>query len=396
MKLKPLQRSIAAFALCAVLPFGVMAQKKDPVQIGLVTSKSGTFAGQGEEIARGIQFAIEEANAKGGVDGREVKYQFADDESTPDSGRRVAEKLARDGYNLLIGAVPSSISMAFGANLDRWDAAYFVTASKVDAITGKNCNARMIRTNHSDAIDLAMIKEWSKSFNDKTYATIAADYSWGRDSSESFKKAVEASGKTVKLSLFAPLGTKDFSPYIAQLKEANVDAIWVAEVGRDAIAFAKQAQEFGLVPAKKLIGHSLVVNFIIDGSGTALENLIGTATYVPEIDTPRNKAFVAAWRAKFKRVPTDNEAQGYHGTQVIFEGVKRSGSVKPADVTKAVRGATFDTIYGNVTVRAADNQMVLPTYSGVVKKVDGALRPVLDKAFPASLVPAASPDCKII
>lgn len=395
MQLKPRRVALAALALCAALPLAAVAQKKDPVQIGLVTSKSGTFAGQGEEIARGIQFAIDEANGKGGVDGREIKVQVADDESTPDSGRRVAEKMARDGYNLLIGAVPSSITLALGANLDRWDAAYFVTASKVDAITGKNCNARMVRTNHSDAIDLAMIKEWTKSFNDKTYATIAADYSWGRDSAESFKKAVEAAGKTVKLSLYAPIGTKDFSPYIAQLKEAGVDAIWVAEVGRDAIAFAKQAKEFGLIPAKKLIGHSLVVNFIIDGSGDALENVVGTATYVPEIDTPKNKAFVTAWRAKFKRAPTDNEAQGYHGTQVIFEGVRRAGSVKPADVTKAVRGVSFDTIYGNVAVRAADNQMVLPTYSGVVKKVDGALRPVMDKAFPASLVPAASPDCKL-
>jgi branched-chain amino acid transport system substrate-binding protein len=76
------------------------------------------------------QFAIDEANAKGGVDGRKVEVQIADDEGTPDAGRRVAEKLARDGYNLLIGAIPSSISLALAPNLERWDAAYFVVASK--------------------------------------------------------------------------------------------------------------------------------------------------------------------------------------------------------------------------------------------------------------------------
>ena len=64
----------------------------------------------------------------------------------------VAEKLARDGYNLLIGAVPSSISLAIIQNLDRWDAAYFVQASKSDKITTDSCKARGIRTNHSDAI----------------------------------------------------------------------------------------------------------------------------------------------------------------------------------------------------------------------------------------------------
>ena len=395
MQLKPRRVALAALALCAALPLAAVAQKKNPVQIGLVTSKSGTFAGQGEEIARGIQFAIDEANGKGGVDGREIKVQVADDESTPDSGRRVAEKMARDGYNLLIGAVPSSITLALGANLDRWDAAYFVTASKVDAITGKNCNARMVRTNHSDAIDLAMIKEWTKSFNDKTYATIAADYSWGRDSAESFKKAVEAAGKTVKLSLYAPIGTKDFSPYIAQLKDANVEAIWVAETGRDAIAFVKQAEEFGLIPKTKLIGHSLIQNFMINATGKALEGTPGTTAYTPDIDNPRNKAFVAAWKAKFNRLPTDNEGQAYNGMLVMFDGIKKAGSAKPADVSKALRGAQIESLYGNVTMRAADNQLVLPNYFARAKAVDGAIVPVIEQTFPPSIVPAPSPLCKM-
>ena len=213
-----------------------------------MTSKSGVFAQQGEEVQRAIQFAIDEANAKGGVDGRKVEVQIADDEGTPDAGRRVAEKLARDGYNLLIGAIPSSISLALAPNLERWDAVYFVVASKSDKITGDTCKARSFRTNHSDAMDMAMIAEWAKGFKDKTYASLAADYVWGHDSAESFGKAVKAQGKKVTLVLYAPLGTKDFAPYIAQLKDANVDAIWVAEIGRDAIAFIKQAQEFGLMP----------------------------------------------------------------------------------------------------------------------------------------------------
>ena len=60
-----------------------------------------------------------------------------------------------------------------------------------------------------------MIGEWAKGFKEKKFAVLAADYVWGRDSGESFEKAVKAQGKTVALSLYAPLGTKDFSPYIA-------------------------------------------------------------------------------------------------------------------------------------------------------------------------------------
>ncbi len=389
------RRTLVALALAAALPGIALAQAKDPVKVGLVSSKSGVFAQQGEEVIRAIKFAIDEANAKGGLDGRKVEVSEADDEGTPDAGRRVAEKLARDGYNLLIGAILSSISLAFGANLDRWDAADCVVASKSDKITGDSCKPRMFRTNHSDAMDIAMIGEWAKGFKEKTYATMAADYVWGRDSSESFTKAIKGQGKDVKLNLYAPMGTKDFSPFIAQLKDANVDAIWVAETGRDAIAFVKQAQEFGLIPKTKLVGHSLILNFMINATDKALEGTPGTTGYTPDIDNPRNKAFVAGWKAKFNRLPTDNEGQAYNGIQVMFEGVKKAGSVKPADVSKALPGMTIDSIYGPVVMRAADNQLVIPNFAARAKVVDGVLRPVIEQTFAPSVMPAASPLCKM-
>ena len=86
---KPLTLALAA-ALLASSPQVALAQSKDPVRVGLVTSKSGVFAQQGEEVLRAVQFAIDEANAAGGVDGRKVEVQIADDEGTPDAGRRVA------------------------------------------------------------------------------------------------------------------------------------------------------------------------------------------------------------------------------------------------------------------------------------------------------------------
>jgi len=395
MQHKKIYQLLASAALVTALPLSAMAQGKEPVKVGLVSSKSGVFAEQGEEVMRAVKFAIEEANSKGGVDGRKVEVQEGDDESTPDAGRRVAEKMARDGYNLLIGAVPSSISLAIAQNLDRWDAAYFIQASKSDKLTGDTCKPRSFRTNHSDAMDIAMINEWAKKIKGNTFAVIAADYVWGRDSGESFKKAMEAQGKKVPLTLYVPMGTKDFSPYIAQLKAANVDGIWVAEIGRDAMAFVKQAGEFNLTPKTPLIGHALISNFIINATGKNLEGVPGNSGYAADLNNPRNKEFVAAWKAKFNRVPTDTEGQAYNGAQVMFDGVRLAKSVKPEDVSKALRGAELNTVYGKVTMRAADNQLMLPNYVGRVKTVDGALRPVIEDTYPASLTPPPSPLCKM-
>lgn len=389
-----IQQLLAGVVLVASLPLTAAAQAKDPVKIALVTSKSGGFSTMGADVANGIRFAVEEANAKGGVDGRKIMLAEGDDESTPDAGRRVAEKLAREGHNLIIGPITSSISLAISQNLARWDAAFIGTISKADKLTQDACNPRFIRSNHSDAMDLAMINEWVKGIQGNNFAIMAADYVWGQDSAKSFEAAVTAQGKKVALKLFVPLGTKDYAPYIQQLKAANVDAIWVADVS-GAIAFTKQAADFGLIPKTPLIGHALLSNFVVNATGNALTNTPGNVGYTPDIDTPQSKAFAAAFKAKYNRLPSDTEGQAYNGAMVLFQGVTLAKSVKPEDVTKALRGAQVDTLYGKATVRAADNQMVIPNYVARVKMADGVLRPVIEQTYPASIVPAASPLCKM-
>ncbi len=389
-----IQQLLAGVVLVASLPLTAAAQAKDPVKIALVTSKSGGFSTMGADVANGIRFAVEEANAKGGVDGRKIMLAEGDDESTPDAGRRVAEKLAREGHNLIIGPITSSISLAISQNLARWDAAFVGTMSKADKLTQDACNPRFIRTNHSDAMDLAMINEWVKGIPGNNFAIMAADYVWGQDSAKSFEAAVTAQGKKVALKLFVPLGTKDYAPYIQQLKAANVDAVWVADVS-GAIAFTKQAADFGLIPKTPLIGHALLSNFVVNATGNALTNTPGNVGYTPDIDTPQSKAFAAAFKAKHNRLPSDTEGQAYNGAMVLFQGVALAKSVKPEDVTKALRGAQVDTLYGKATVRAADNQMVIPNYVARVKTADGVLRPVIEQTYPVSIVPAASPLCKM-
>lgn len=393
-KFSTVQHAVAGALVLAAFPMAALAQSKEPVRIALVTSKSGGFATMGADVANGIKFAVEEANARGGVDGRQVILAEGDDESTPDAGRRAAEKLAREGHNLIIGPITSSISLAISQNLARWDAAFFGTISKADKLTTDACNTRFVRTNHSDAMDLAMIREWLKGIEGNTFGILAADYVWGQDSAKSFEAAVTAQGKKVAVKLFAPLGTKDYAPYIQQLKAANVDAIWVADVS-GGVAFVKQAADFNLIPKTSIIGHALVSNFVINATGKAMTNVPGNVGFTPDIDTPQTKAFVNAFKAKYNRLPSDTEGQAYNGAMVLFQGVTLAKSVQPEAVTKALRGAQVDSLYGKVTVRAADNQMVIPNYVARVKMADGVLRPVIERSYPASITPAASPLCKM-
>lgn len=393
-KTQPLHTLLAGVALVATVPLTALAQDKEPLKVALITSKSGAFSTMGADVANGIRFAVEEANAKGGVDGRKVILTEGDDESTPDAGRRVAEKLTREGSKFIIGPITSSISLAINQNLPRWDAAFIGTISKADKLTQDACSPRFIRTNHSDAMDLAMINEWVKGLPGNNFAILAADYVWGQDSAKSFEAAMTAQGKKISTKLFVPLGTKDYAPYIQQLKAAKVDAIWVADVS-GAVAFTKQAADFGLIPQTPLIGHALLSNFVVNATGAALTDVPGNVGYTPDIDTPQSQAFATAFKAKHNRLPSDTEGQAYNGAMVLFQGVKLAASVNPEAVTKALRGATVETLYGSASIRKEDNQLLIPNYVARVKTADGVLRPVIEKAYPATLIPAPSPLCKL-
>lgn len=390
--LSKLRLTTLAALLAATLPLS--AQAKDPLKIALITSESGPFSAMGVDAANGIRFAVEEINARGGVDGREVIIATGDDESTPDAGRRVAEKLVRDGHPFIIGPITSAISLAISQSLMRWDAAFIGTISKADKLTGDTCNPRFIRTNHSDAMDLAMIKEWVGDIPGQNFAILAADYVWGQDSAKSFEETMKAHDKNVTLKLFAPLGTKDYAPYIQQLKAAKVDAIWHADVS-GAVAFIKQAADFDLIPGTPIIGHALLSDFLIKATGNAMEGIPGNVGFTADVDTPRARAFVEAFQAKHQRLPSDTEAQTYNGALILFQGVEMAGSVEPEAVMKALRGAEVETLYGRHLIRADDNQLVIPNYVARVMTKDGVLRPVIEHSYPETLTPPPSPECKM-
>ncbi len=372
-----------------------LAQSKDPLRIGVPTAMTGAYADLGNQVKRAVELAIEEANGAGGVDGRKVEARFLDTEAKADVARAQGEKLALGGFNLLIGTIASGEGLALGPQLGKWDALYLSTVNKGNAITGASCNARMFRANHPDNSDGAVVKPWLATRKETKWAAIGMDGAWGRDSVASFKSA--AAGKEVISESFSPLGTNDYAPYIQKIVESGAQGLWVALAGRDAINFATQAKQFGLFDKVFVAGTSFVTDSTVKAMGDISKGIWGIVNYSSTIDTPANKAFVASWQKKYPGSdPTNFEGETYIGMRILFDAVRKSGSVKPADVAKAMSGATFDTLYGPAVMRKDDNQLVLPNYFGQIQDVGGKLKPVATMTIPAEqATPAPDGSCKM-
>ena len=384
-------------AVAALVAPPAPATAQETLKIGVPTALTGTYAGLGAEAVRAIEFAAAEANAKGGVAGHKVEIKILDTEAKPEVARKQAEKLALEGYKILTGTIASGEGLAMGPLLARWDAIYVSTINKSDKLTGDSCVPRMFRANHQDAQDAAVVRPWLGSRKESKWAILAADIAWGRDSGKSFVEAAKVNKKDIVAEIYSPFGSNDYAPFIQQIKSSGAEGLWVALAGRDAINFATQAKEFGILDKVFVAGVSFVTDNNVKTLGATSKGIWGIINYSSTLDTPANKAFVEAWKKKYNGdEPASFEGETYLGMQVIFQAVKKAGSIRPADVAKALEGGTFETILGTQTMRKEDHQLVGPNYFGSVQMHNGILRPVINMTVPADVAtPRPDGSCKL-
>jgi branched-chain amino acid transport system substrate-binding protein len=357
-----------------------------PIRIGAATPLSGTYADVGEQAKRAVMMGVDEANAAGGVDGREVQVRFLDTEAKADLTRQQAEKLCLSGFNILTATQTSGESLAIAPMLARWNAIYVATIAKANAITGKSCVERMFRVNHPDISDAAVVRPWLASRPETKWAIIAADMVWGRDSGASFHAAANATNKTIVSENYSPFSTNDYAPYIQKIKDSGAEGLWVALSGGDAINFGRQAAQFGLLDHVVAAGVSFATDNTVRAMGPIAKGIWNTINYSSTLDTPANKKFVEAWAKKYPgTAPSNFEGETYIGMQVIFQAVKKARSVEPMDLVRAMEGETFDTLFGPCLMRKEDHQLVVPNFFGQVGEVNGELRPIIKMTVPADV-----------
>jgi ABC-type branched-subunit amino acid transport system substrate-binding protein len=266
---------------------------------------------------------------------------------------------------------------------------------KDDALTGEGCSPNGFRAVQSTTMDINAIVEALPDLPAKTWAIQAVDYSTGHTAATKFKEAAKAAGKTVVLEQFAPLNTTEFGSYITKLKAAKADGLFAVEYGADGIAFVNQGAQFKLFDQyKTVLGFNMVSEPLFKAIGDKAVGFYNNLGYDASSDNPKNTAFVEAWTKKFGAAPYYVEADNYLAAQVLFEAVKKAGSVDPAKVKEVLTGLSFDSIAGPVTMEK-DHQLTRSSYVGKLVKKGGALGwEIVTEADGAKVHPEPNPDCK--
>jgi len=369
MNRKHLAAAAAAWACCAA---GTALAQSGSIRIGVVTPLTGTYAGIGQQVKWGIDLAVREINAKGGILGRKVEALYEDEEANPTVAVQKAEKLFQvSKVDFLTGTVNSGSTLAVSQVAERNQRLAATTVSFSDAITGGQCSPNMFRVNAKAGMQSAALVEWMvKERPNPSVFYLGPDYEMGRSTVAAFKQAAEARGAKSVGEVFAPLDNKDYSPFFGQIRAAKPQVLYTSVAGNDTVRFLSQLAEYGMTKGLQIVGAAGTVTAQNMGAiGKAAEGYVTGAAYSPELDTPENKAFVAAFRTAWKTEPDLYGTDSYGVVYFYQAAVEKAKSTDTDKVRAAMRGLEWQTPQGRKQMRAGDHQAIQDMYA--VKVMNG-------------------------
>ncbi len=357
-----LTRRLLLAGAAATLSLGIAGSASaadDTIKIGVLATLEGAFTVLGEDSMRGADLAFDEAGMMAG--GKKLVIIKGSSDASPDSALKAARKLVEDDkVDILLGPLSGSEGLALRDYAKTQPQTTFVNGTSAAQDTTLRDAAPNFFRFTTDGV------QWQAglgtyAYEDKGYKSavvIAEDYSFPYSQVEGFMLEFCKAGGTVPEKFWVPIGNKDYSTIVASIPD-EVDAIYVALGGADAVNFLSQYQQAG--GDKPMIGGSITVDQTVMGSEARLgkDYLVGTPSAGPIADTwddPKWKAFVAAYQKKFPDgFPSPSLfAHGYYiGALAIVTAlneVKGNLSDDQKAFRAALSGLKLDTPTGLVTL----------------------------------------------
>jgi branched-chain amino acid transport system substrate-binding protein len=356
----------AGIALPAIIrPASAQA---DVIRIGVPTGITGNWSALGAQIQRSCRLYAKTVNAKGGIDGRPVEFVYEDTQGDPAACvRKTTELVESRGVKLITGVISSPESLAIMPRLGAWNALYLAPISGAGALTSTGFVPNAFRTCTSGPMRARAVSLWLAKSPKQRFFTIAQDYAWGKNSLATFEKLITDLKKETVGNVLTPLGAKDYSSYIARIREARPDVLYVAMSGDDATAFLKQAGQYRLSERMQIVTEVLdLLN--TKPLGDAGLGLHGISQYNYAYASPANAEFVRLFRAEYQDIPDTWEGEMWQTLEFLAQGIRRAKSTDTNAVRTALETAELDSVKGKVKMRACDHQAEQPVFMARLEK----------------------------
>ena len=373
MKRSTFLKGLATAAALAVTPLAAVAED-GPIIVGEINhyKRMAAFAGP---YKQGMELAIEQINAGGGVLDRPLEFIFRDDQGEPGEAVKIAEELmTREGAVMLTGSILSNVGLAISSFAGEKGYVYMASEPLADSLVWSAGNPYTFRLRSSTHMQAGMLAEAAAASGAKKFATIAPNYSYGQDAVAAFKAALLALVPDAKFvaEQWPGVFKIDAGAEVQALERSKPDAIYNVTFGTDLAKFVREGGDRGLFDGRKVFSLLSGEPEYLDPLGDeAPEGWTVTGYPWYDLNDGPAGAFVRDYQARYDTAPRLGSMVGYMTVQSIAAAIGRAGSTETEAIRMAFEGLPVATPVGDIVFRAADNQSTMGAYVGTTALRDG-------------------------
>ncbi|RWP36426.1 MULTISPECIES: substrate-binding protein [unclassified Mesorhizobium] len=362
--------AIASAALAGVAAATTAFAEDGPIKIGIPVGLSGANSVVAPSVVQSAELAVAEINEAGGVLGRQLALEIADDASGAAGAQKAFDALVfQKEVNAVITMETSAARNAGLPIISKGDIPYIYTSF----YEGKSCNANLFVNAWVPEQQVPpIVDNFIKSQGARKFFLIGSDYAFGRGMLEFAKAYIEKSGASIVGEEYLPMEGSDWTAIISNLKGSGADAVITSTAGgAPNVTLTKQLRGAGVtIP----YGNLAVDEGTARSMGADAAGIFISASYVTSIDSAANKSFLAAMQKKFGaelRTPNDLSVPEYEGIYLYKAAVEKAGSTDTAAVLAALPEVSFVGPRGTVSM-SRQHHAPLTMYLGQVKP-DGSV-----------------------
>ncbi|ETA50284.1 ABC transporter substrate-binding protein [Ponticoccus alexandrii] len=370
-----IRRTVLAMGAAALLT-PVAASAQDSIKIGEINhyKRMAAFA---EPYKLGIELALEEINAEGGVLGKPLEFVFRDDQGDPAEAIKIAEELmTREGTVMITGSILSNVGLALSSHAAEKGYLYLAAEPLADSLVWASGNPNTFRLRASTWIQAAMLAEEAAKTDAVKYATIAPNYAYGQDAVAAFKENLTRLKPEVEFvaEQWPALFNIDAGAEAQAIERAKPDAIFNVTFGTDLAKFVREGGDRGLFDGRQVYGLLTGEPEYLDPLGDEVPEgwfVTGYPWYGFDEGTPE-KVFVDAYMEATGETPKIGSLVGYLTAYSIAGAIEKAGATDTASLIAGFEGLEIpDTPIGTLAYREIDNQSTMGAYVGTLALEDG-------------------------
>ena len=328
-----------------------------------------------EPYKKGMELAIEQINAAGGLNGKKVELITRDDNASPGDAVRVAEELvSRDKVDVLTGSFLSHIGLALTDFAGQKKVFFLASEPLTDKIVWQNGNRYTYRLRTSTYLQVAMLVPQAAAMKKRRWAVVYPNYEYGQSAVATFKALLKAAQPDVEFvaEQAPPLGKLDAGSVVQAIADAKPDAIFNVLFGADLAKFVREGNTRGLFKGVEVVSLLTGEPEYLDPLKDETPNgwlVTGYPWY--GIKTPEHEAFLKAYEARFKDYPRLGSIVGYSAIMSLAAGIRKAGGTDPEKLVDAFSGLKVSTPFGEIRYRPEDHQSTMGSFVGRTRNDGG-------------------------